>query len=193
MDDQVDDESALRRPGSSCLLRRAAMIAALAVTALLAAACGGGGSHASAASPTGGQSIAQAVASYAACIRSHGEPNLYFSRQTGTPAPPASGEMAVLFVDGYVAEFNPNSPQFRSAQKTCQHLMPGGDPSTGETHQQFLHWLKAAVCMRTHGYPNWPDPSANANGFTVPAGVDANSTQFQAAAKTCRVPVPPGG
>ena len=27
----------------------------------------------------------------------------------------------------------------------------------------------------------------------VPTGVDTNSTQFQAAAKTCGVPVPPSG
>jgi hypothetical protein len=41
--------------------------------------------------------------------------------------------------------------------------------------------------MRSHGYPGWPDPVIQ-NGLipnVVPAGIDLNSPQFQAAAKTC--------
>ena len=60
-----------------------------------------------------------------------------------------------------------------------------------ETHQEFLNALKSASRMRSHGYPNWPVPSPNVSGVWVPPGVDTNSTQFRAAAKTCGVPVPP--
>jgi hypothetical protein len=42
--------------------------------------------------------------------------------------------------------------------------------------------------MRSHGYPDWPDPDPNHLGFRIPGSIDTNSTQFQAAAKTCGVP-----
>jgi hypothetical protein len=49
--------------------------------------------------------------------------------------------------------------------------------------------LKAAQCMRSHGVPNFPDPTESnggqAIGFHV-SGIDPNSPQFQAAQKACR-------
>jgi hypothetical protein len=92
---------------------------------------------------------------------------------------------------------NLSSPGFQTAQNACQHLLPQGTPPTvAELHQQFISALKSARCMRFHGYPNWPDPQVMNGpvGIGFPSsGIDANSPQFQSAAKTCGEPVPPSG
>jgi hypothetical protein len=53
----------------------------------------------------------QTALNYAACIRSHGVPNF--------PDPK-------LHAGGGIDMEAPNSPQFKTAQKACQHLLPGG-------------------------------------------------------------------
>lgn len=54
--------------------------------------------------------------------------------------------------------------------------------------------LKFSECMRSHGEPDFPDPAANGS-FTLPAGMNAESPQFQNAASACRSlrPASPGG
>jgi hypothetical protein len=60
--------------------------------------------------------------------------------------------------------------------------------------------LKFSQCMRTHGVPNFPDPKFSGGGtrLTLKATgtnrIDPNSSQFQAAQKTCQsdLPRPPG-
>jgi hypothetical protein len=44
--------------------------------------------------------------------------------------------------------------------------------------------IKYAHCMRTHGIPAFPDPSAN-GGFTLPNSIDQNSPIFQKAQRAC--------
>jgi hypothetical protein len=53
----------------------------------------------------------QTALNYAACIRSHGVPNF--------PDPK-------LHAGGGIDMEAPNSPQFKTAQKACGHLLPGG-------------------------------------------------------------------
>lgn len=180
-----------RHLGDAPRRRTAAAIVAMAVTGLLAAACGGGGSHPSEPGANSGQSLAVVLDSYASCIRSHGIPDFYFTHLTGPPSAPPPGGVAIGF-HGWFAEAD-SAAQFQSAQKACQHLLPFGNAQGTETHQEFLSALKSASCMRSHGYPNWPDPNPNVLYVSLPAGVDTNSTQFRAAAKTCGVPVPPSG
>jgi hypothetical protein len=186
----MKDEDGGRRYGAR-LRRAAAIIAALALTGLLAAACGGGGPRPSGSGPSSDQSLAAVLDSFASCMRSHGEPDFYFTHSVTPPGPPQPGQL-VLGFRGFFATAD-SGAQFQSAQKACRHLLPFGNASGSPTHQEFLSAVKAAQCMRSHGYPSWPDPNPNANGVSLPAGVDANSTQFQAAAKTCGVSVPPGG
>lgn len=54
--------------------------------------------------------------------------------------------------------------------------------------------LMYARCMRTHGEPGFPDPSAT-GGFTIPNSVDENSSTFQAAECACKdlLPADPPG
>jgi hypothetical protein len=194
-DDQTNSVCPRLDPARSW--RRPGVVAALAVTALLAAACGGGGSHAPGSASNPDQNFAVAMDSFASCMRGHGDPSFDFTRQTGTPSPPATGAEVVVDIHGYTAEFDPSSPAFEAAQKTCEHLLPfsGGlsGSGTGETHQEFLHALKVVSCMHSHGYPNWPEPSPRGGGIEFPVGVDTSTPQFQAADKACGLGAPPGG
>jgi hypothetical protein len=55
-------------------------------------------------------------------------------------------------------------------------------------------FLAFSTCMRSHGVPNFPDPSSGGGiQITVGAGVDPSSPAFQAAQQTCRKLLPGGG
>lgn len=166
------------------LLRQAALAPVLAAAALLAAACGGsGGSLNSATSqPT---TLAQTLSDYSACMHKHGEPAFYWKLLP--PGPPPAGTL--LAFHGYAAEgVSADTPAFRAATNTCARRFPLGTPPTmAELHQQFLAALKAARCMRTHGFPSWPDPAV-VNGRVpeyIPTGIDTGSPQYLAAQKAC--------
>ncbi len=48
--------------------------------------------------------------------------------------------------------------------------------------------LRQAACMRAHGYPGYPDPSAQDGGIVqppLPSSIDTSSVQFQAALQKC--------
>lgn len=176
-------------PGRPRQRRRAAVRAAvLAGTALLAVACSGGGSGQPGAGSGPAGLTVQKMDSFAGCMRGHGVPDFYFSHQAGTPSPDGG---VVLSFGGYqVTGVNPQSAQFQQAMKSCRHMLGIHPPSQAVQHEQFVQMLKAAACMRSHGYPGWPDPSTGPNGQGImvpgpPAGVDINSPQLQAAAKAC--------
>jgi hypothetical protein len=169
----------------------ATVVAAVVAAGIAAVACGGQGSHPAGPGAASDQNMAVILDSYASCVRSHGVPNFYFTHRAAPPSAPPPGTFVVGY-RGWFAE-TASDAQFRSARNACQHLLPFGNAQSSDTHQEFLGALKAARCMRSHGYPNWPDPNPGAGGVGVPAGVDTESPQFQAAAKTCGVSVPPSG
>lgn len=174
----MSDHDRGAQPGRT-VWSRAGLLAFLAGTALLAAGCGG--SHPAGSGAGARPNLSAQLDAYASCVRRHGVPDFYISRAGSTP--PAPGSMREG-ASGWVIPPDP-SP---SAQKACQHLLPRRNlPTAGELHQQFVQALKTARCMRSHGYPNWPDPTEQ-NGLVpnfVPPSIDLNSPQFQAAAKTC--------
>lgn len=57
--------------------------------------------------------------------------------------------------------------------------------------------LALAKCMRAHGVPNFPDPTAGGNGFELGPGLDLSSPAFKAARVACQRFLPvvggPGG
>src|SRR5262249_25296759 len=55
-------------------------------------------------------------------------------------------------------------------------------------------YLKAASCMRSHGVPDFPDPTFENNGvkFNIPSSIDPNSSQAKRAEATCVKLIPPG-
>ena len=111
-------------------------------------------------------------------MRSHGVPGFFITRMGSTPLPPSQAQE---IFHGWIIPPDPS----KSAKAACQHLFPRTTaPDAAEQHQAFLQGLKAAACMRSHGYPNWPDPPAN-GGVFVPTGIDTSSQQFKGAAETC--------
>src|SRR5215469_15898071 len=180
-------------PQCAARLRRVAGAAVLTGIGLLAAACGGGSNPADsgASSPPG---LAQALDAYAHCMRGHGLQGVYVTRAPSSPNP---GTVLMIFHGFAVEGADPSSPGFQSAQSACQHWLPQGTPPTGaELHQQFLAAVRSARCMRSRGYPDWPDPQVlnGRVGIGFPSsGIDVNSPQFQSAAKACGQPVPSSG
>jgi hypothetical protein len=166
----------------------AALVLAAAASALLAAGCGGGSSGsgvAQVASTTtntyssSGSSKGNPVA-YAACMRSHGVPLFPDPNRRGAISPGKG--------------VDPNSPQFRKAQGACRSLLPAGIGNTtaGRSQlspQQQALLLRYAKCMRSHGLPNFPDPTSHGLALE-PDQVDTRSPQFQAADKICRSLLP---
>jgi hypothetical protein len=189
MDESTGADPGRSRPG----LRVVVLAAVLAGTVVAAAACGGGSDPADsgASSPPG---LAQALDAYAHCMHGHGLPGLYITRAPSSPNP---GTTAMIFHGFAIEGASPSSPGFGPAQTACQHLLRHGTPPTGaELHQQFLSAVKSARCMRSHGYPDWPDPRVvnGEVGIGFPSsGVDFNSPQVQSAAKACGQPLPPSG
>ncbi len=185
----------------------AAALAALGALALVAAGCGGGSSgsgvaHLGTSTPTstssagsGGGSAgssspdSQAVA-YSACMRAHGVPNF--------PDPQISQSGSEVKVAVRVTPGITGNPQFKPAQQACNKLLPGGGPGEGSNHQispqEQSQYLKAAACIRSHGIPNFPDPTFSGGGVHIPktAGVNLHSPQSRAAEEACQSLIPGG-
>jgi hypothetical protein len=184
-------------------LCRAGLVAlALLGIGVLATACGGGPASPGVASAgktttTTGSSTAQngssasvenSALAYVACMRTHGEPNMPEITINGSgvhmSASPGSG-------------FDPNTPQFAAANKACEHLLPKkGGVASGSTitSADQADYVKAAACMRSHGVPNFPDPTFENNSveFINTTPIDTNSPQYKSALATCQKLIPAG-
>lgn len=162
-------------------------VVALAGTVLLAAACGGG-SPSTAPTARTGQITAQMADVFARCMRNHGLANFYVTQRGSMSGSSPSGMVLQLGPNEIVQGVNPSSPQFQSAQKACHHLLPGRAPTAAQVQAMLRSLVKAAACMRAHGYPGYPDP-AEQDGQPVPvplpASIDTTSPQFLAALKAC--------
>jgi hypothetical protein len=64
---------------------------------------------------------------------------------------------------------DPNSPRFTAANNACKHLLPGNGVPRENTISPAdrADYLKAAACMRSHGVPNFPDPTFNNGSVTL--------------------------
>jgi hypothetical protein len=100
---------------------------------------------------------------------------------------------------------DPTSPAFRSAQRTCFKLLPGGGPGGGHASAEEIRQdVDMARCMRAHGVANFPDPIVTptppninpgkyseaeyGNGIFigVPSSINPSSPALVAAAKACK-------
>ena len=78
-----------------------------------------------------------------------------------------------------------DSPRYQSAQKACTSVAPPGFEKTpAEIAQRLAEETAEDACIRKHGVPNMPDPSAQGSQ-TFPPGITASSPQFQEAQKVC--------
>lgn len=180
------------RPAGS---HSAAAIVVTAVLALLAAACGGsppstGTSNAG--GPTNTQSVDSQPLAFSRCMRSNGVPNF--------PDPNSSGVWPKPQVEGAAS-----NPQYPAATRSCGHLLPDGGPGVAPSpavDQQIQNDMtQFALCMRSHGVSNWPDPTFD-QGRAVfdpqAAGIDTNSPRISVKVHECEhvfsasIGIPPG-
>ena len=106
-------------------------------------------------------------------MRSHGAPNW--------PDPNDQGQFFKTAADG--ADFRAPA----SAYKACVPLLPDhGQITPAVQHRVTLLALKFAGCMRSHGIPDFPDPTGSGFEFIPPAGFNPHSPHVQAAQQACR-------
>lgn len=124
---------------------------------------------------------------YSACVRAHGVPNF--------PDPKISTNGNEVKVAIGVTPAITGNPHFKSAQQACSKLLPGGGPGEGSKHQitpsEQAQYLKAAACIRSHGLPNFPDPTFSGGGVHIThQGLNESSPVFKAAVRACESLIP---
>ena len=153
---------------------------AVAVVAGTVTACSSSTSPSAAPShATGRAHSAGGALAFSACMRSHGVHNF--------PDPSAgSNGQQVTIQQG--SGIDPNSPAFQAAQRSCQSLLPAGKTAGGGSVSpaERARILRYAACIRTHGVPNYPDPTFNGNAidFGNLSGF-ADLPQYQSALRAC--------
>jgi hypothetical protein len=182
-----------------------ALAAAVVGLSLLVSGCGGSPSAGVAqlpsttttstdgASPGGSTtgSTSGSPAAYSACMRKNGVPKF--------PDPDKNG--GLLLRAGPGTGIQPDSAQFKAAERKCRSLQPKGRaPSPQAQARQVQQMLDFSRCMRSHGVPGFPDPEVSADGgislsIRKGSGLDPNSSRFQAAQRACQklMPGPKGG
>jgi hypothetical protein len=146
-------------------------------------AAGSSGGSGSSSSP-GSQAVA-----YSACVRAHGVPNF--------PDPKISTHGNGVSVAIAINPSISSNPHFKSAQQACRKLQPGGGPGGEGNHQitpqEQSQYLKAAACIRSHGVPNFPDPTFSGSGVHIEhQGLNERSPAFKAAVHACESLIPGG-
>ena len=167
----------------------AAIIAAALV--LLAAACGGSPSSTDpGGSPNTGRSVNSPLLAFSQCMRSHRLPNF--------PDPQPSQSDA-KFPGAQQLRVSPSV--YQAAETACQHLLPAGSGDqfpAAEVQQLLIGMREFSYCMRSHGVPNWPDPTVDSRGRPVfdlgAAGIShsefTHSSQLQTRVTECQHQLP---
>jgi hypothetical protein len=160
-------------------------VAAAATTcALVLVACGS-----TAKRPGSASRSFNADVKVAQCMRSRGVSN--FPDPTAAVAGQGGGGFSIQMSPGSSAVtvngISLSGPAYTTAAKTC-HLSGAIDPMglTATIEQQMI---AKAHCIRTHGFPSFPDPTFGPNGhgvkFRPPVGFDLESPAGLEAAKAC--------
>ena len=159
------------------------LAAAIASIALLAAGCG----SSSPASPNAASaaSFTAAAFKYSSCMRNHGLSS--FPDPTMTDH---NGQQ-VAYLTATIP-INP-SPAFKSAQNACRGILPTPiNASAAQLAQQQQareqHLLAFAKCLRSHGIPDFPDPTSQGQltlEMVNAAGIDLHAPTVLTAAKSC--------
>ena len=124
---------------------------------------------------------------FTACMRSHGVPNF--------PDPDSHGTLTITVSPS----LDPSSPLFQRAEGDCQELLPARKPlSQGRQQQMQQRLLAFAACMRSHGFPHYPDPTFGPGGMVSQGigrneGIDPRSPIYQTAQKSCQANRVSGG
>jgi hypothetical protein len=159
-------------------------VGVLAVTAglvLLTAACGGRPSTSPSTSTGTGGALPAFVAdelAFSRCVRAHGVPN-YPDPLANGQLPPNTNKQQLV-----------SNPRLASASRACSHLIPQS-VVTAQNQADKREYVRFARCMRSHGLPNFPDPTTDSDGAPIfrlsSVGIDTQSPspQVRAAALSC--------
>ncbi len=174
-----------RTPSPPGRWRRAiGMTLATAGVAMLAAGCGSSSPPATtsgsgaAGSP---KNVAAAAFRYSRCMRSHGVANFPDPKVSISP-----GHSSVA-----IEAVGPGNPADNAAQKACRGILPGPQSPAQQEQQDRAHTqalLAFARCLRSHGVPGFPDPTAQGQltpQMLTSAGVDLKAPAFMHAALGC--------
>jgi len=164
---------AVRWHGRPPALRIAAITVAAAAMTFAAAACSSSGPGSTPDAGSSRDTTAQLV-EFAQCMRSHGIKNF---------PDPVNG--AFSFSGVGPDSVDPSSPAFQAAKAACIHLVPGEAQRSAVTAQDLAAGDKLAACMRSHGFPAFPDPTSQ-NVFDVPKSINIALPSYQSAFSTCQ-------
>jgi hypothetical protein len=177
------------RTASSPLRRGGSVVAAAVLLAAIAAGCGGNTpspTSSNAASAAHAQGPGADAYRFSACMRSHGlssfpDPIVHTSSSGG-----ATSASVGIRVTGQIK----GSPAFKSAASACQHLLPGGPAhqSSSGQHPPTQALVAFAQCLRTHGFPHFPDPDSHGElslETINAAGINLHTPALLNAAKGC--------
>jgi hypothetical protein len=161
-------------------------LAALAV-AILIAGCGGSDKPSTSAQAGSSKSPLAVDTAYkfSSCMRSHGVSSF--------PDPQVSSQGANVKISVAITPAIAGSPAFKSAQKRCSHLLPGGGRPSGSGQQteppgQAQAYVAFAACMRKHGFPRFPDPNSHGQltqAALAQAGINVQQPALQPTADNC--------
>lgn len=160
---------------------RALTTGLVTLTAALLVGCGSANTSATINPPNGAAGVSPAqmmrdAARFSACMRSHGV--------AGFPDPTQGRAFKLALAPG-----GAHAPAFASAQSACQHLLPPPPAeSAADDHAHVVAGLAFARCMRTHGFPSFPDPSSTgqlSHAMLAAAGIDIHQPAARRAADTC--------
>jgi acyl-CoA synthetase (NDP forming) len=180
-----------------------ALVGLLVIVGLLAAACEGGskdpgaasgsgtnttvapGGKTGAAGSSGSSTIQTELLQLAQCMRSHGVPTF--------PDPSAKeGTLGAMVSAAGAAGIDLQSPTVQAALEACKQYTPTQNLTPAQSAAQNAQELQFAQCMRSHGVPNFPDPSTGTGTGTGAVhlnlggtGIDMSSPTFQATAQAC--------
>jgi hypothetical protein len=146
----------------------ATAIIAIAVLVLPAAACG----SSPASGPVSSPASSSKAFTFSRCMRSHGVPDFPDPTRRGG-VPKVTPQQAGV-----------SNSRFQVAQRACAQLL---QPTQAQLPQMMTGLLNFARCMRSHGVPNWPDPSTDRNGqpvFNI-SGINPDSARISNTAGEC--------
>jgi hypothetical protein len=164
---------AVRWRGRPPVLRIAAITVAAVAMAFAVVACS---SPSPGSTPHAGSSTATTaqLVEFAQCMRSHDIKNF---------PDPVNGSFNFSGVGA--DSVDPSSPAFQAAKAACIHLVPSEALAPVVTAQDLAAGDKLATCMRSHGFPAFPDPTSQ-NVFNVPKSINIALPSYQSAFSTCQ-------
>jgi hypothetical protein len=165
--------------------------AATAGLVLLASACGG--------SSTEGVAQVETTTAGSSPSSSSSDPQAAFAncmRENGAPDFPDADSQRHFNLTPQVPR---QTPQLAKAYEACDNLKRAAyalDPQLAEGRRRKLQLLlDYAACMRSHGVPNYPDPTVDSDGMgfdLANANINEGAPVFRAAHTTCAAAGGPG-